>query len=136
MARVLLGWELGGNRGHAEPLKALATALIADGHYVVIAAKEPARFAGFEACVVMQAPIWPGLMGIAPASGPAPAANMGDILVGLGISMPGTFASLIRSWDAVLTGLRPDVVIADYAPALACATRANPGRSLYGPVCP
>jgi rhamnosyltransferase subunit B len=125
MARILLGWELGGNRGHAEPLKALASALTDDGHSVVIAAKEPARFSVFSLCTVMQAPIWPGLLGAAPAQGPIPPANMADILFSLGLSLPGAFASLIRSWDAILGHVRPDVVIADYAPALACATRGR-----------
>jgi len=32
MATVLLGWELGGNYGHVNQLKALSKRLIQDGH--------------------------------------------------------------------------------------------------------
>jgi rhamnosyltransferase subunit B len=132
MARVLLGWELGGNRGHSVPLKALVKALIADGHDVVIAAQQPAQFVDLEDVTVLQAPIWPGLIGAAPEPRPIPPVNMGDILVGLGLSVPGAMTSLIRAWDSILLHVRPDIVIADYAPALSCATRARIRTISYG----
>jgi UDP:flavonoid glycosyltransferase YjiC (YdhE family) len=121
----MLGWELGGNRGHAEALKAIALALIADGHDPVIAAKEPLRFTGFDACPVMQAPIWPGMLVPVAAHRPGPPVSMADILTGLGILLPGALASLIRSWDAVFGAFRPDVVIGDFAPALFTAARGR-----------
>jgi rhamnosyltransferase subunit B len=132
MARILLGWELGGNRGHSVPLKALAKALQADGHEIVIAAQQPAQFVDLEEVTVLQAPIWPGLIGAAPAPGPIPPVNMADILMGLGLSVPGALTSLIRAWDAILRQVRPDVVIADYAPALCCATRGRVRTMSYG----
>jgi rhamnosyltransferase subunit B len=123
MARILLGWELGSNRGHSMPLKALAKALQDDGHTVTIAAQQPAQFVDLIAIPIFQAPIWPGLLGVAPDSGPIPPVNMADILMSLGLSVPGALAGLIRAWEAILSQVRPDVVIADYAPALSCATR-------------
>ena len=125
MARVLLGWELGGNRGHSVPLKALARALQDDGHDVVIAAQQPAQFVNLTSVTVLQAPIWPGLLGTAPQQGPIPPVNMGEILIGLGLSVPGALTGLIRAWDAIIRQVRPDVVIADYAPALSCTTRGR-----------
>jgi rhamnosyltransferase subunit B len=132
MARVLLGWELGANRGHWVPLKALAKALQDDGHEVVVAAEQPAQFVDLTDIPVLQAPIWPGLLGAAPAPGLIPPVNMADILMGLGLSVPGVLTGLIRAWEAILSHIRPDVVIADYAPALSCATRGRIRTISYG----
>jgi rhamnosyltransferase subunit B len=132
MARVLIGWELGGNRGHSVAAIALTKALQEDGHTVIIAAQQPVQFVNVTGVTVLQAPIWPGLIGATPATGPTPPANMADILIGLGLSVPGALTSLIRGWEAILRQACPDVVIADYAPALLCAARKRVRTISYG----
>jgi rhamnosyltransferase subunit B len=132
MARILLGWELGSNRGHSIPLIVLAKALEADGHEIVIAAQQPVQFVDLQNIAAMQAPIWPGLLGAAPDAGTILPINMNDILIGLGLSVPGALTSMIRAWDSILVDAKPDVVIADYAPALCCATRDRIRTISYG----
>jgi hypothetical protein len=48
-------------------------------------------------------------------------ATMGDILAVLGLGDPGVADALIGAWDRLLAAIRPDLVIAEFAPALAMA---------------
>ena len=87
MAHVLLGWEFGGNQGHAMALAAMAAALRKRGHRISFALQRvdaiaPERLEGAE---VWPAPVTPRLL------------------------------------DAI----RPDLVIADYAPFLLNAARGR-----------
>ena len=72
-----------------------------------------------------QAPLWPRLLVNVTRTGGAPVATMGDVLARLGLDRPDTLAALIGGWDAILTAFRPDVVVADFAPALLCAARGR-----------
>ncbi|ODU21910.1 MAG: hypothetical protein ABS87_04145 [Sphingomonas sp. SCN 67-18] len=72
-----------------------------------------------------QAPLWPRLLVNAARPGGAPVATMGDILVRLGLDRPETLAALIGGWDSILSAVRPDVVVADFAPALLMAARGR-----------
>jgi hypothetical protein len=122
MAKVLIGWELGANRGHLTRMMRYAGPLQAAGHEVVVASQRIDGLTGDGfAGRVWQAPLWPRLLTwTATTQAPAPQ-TMGDILARLGLDQPGTLAALIGGWEAILSAERPDVVIAEYAPALLMA---------------
>ena len=126
MARILLGWELGANRGHLVRLGNLARRLAAAGHDVAIAAQRLSRAFDFpDGATLWQAPVWPRLLSNVGALGGAFPNTMGDILVRVGLDSDDALPSLIQGWDAILAAVRPDVVVADFAPALLCAARGR-----------
>ena len=127
MANVLLGWELGSNRGHVKPLLDLGTALEARGDTVAYALQQVDALSGFvpRSAVIMQAPLWPRLLKTV-TQPPAPTtATMGDILARIGLVEPGTLSSMIAGWDALISMFKPDLVVGDFAPALSCAARGR-----------
>jgi rhamnosyltransferase subunit B len=127
MARILIGWELGSHRGHAEAIRLIAAALLEAGHDVALALQQLDAL-GLERdprLTLWQAPLWPRLLANRVQSHQRPAATMGDILARLGLDTPGVFAALIAGWDAIFAHVKPDVVIADFAPALLTAARGR-----------
>jgi len=126
MARYLLGWELGANRGHLVRMADIARRLVAEGHEVVIAAQRISRDFDLPPQVQLwQAPVWPRLLGnVGALGGPVPN-TIGDILVRLGLDIPGTLPALVQAWRQMLDAIRPDAVAADFAPALLCAARGR-----------
>ncbi len=127
MARVLIGWELGANRGHVERLRLFAARLLDDGHEVAMALQQVDSL-GLERDArlsLWQAPIWPRLLVNAAQDHARPVATLGDILARLGLDRPGCLAAMIAGWDAIFAAFRPDIVIADYAPALLAAARGR-----------
>jgi hypothetical protein len=133
MARILLGWELGANRGHWVRLSEIARRLADQGHEVALAMQQLSR--GFDLpdrVTQWQAPVWPRLLGsVGPMGGPAPN-TMGDILVRMGLDSDETLPALIRGWDAIFAAFRPDAVVADFAPALLCAARGRFSTLIVG----
>lgn len=126
MSKFLLGWELGANRGHLVRMADLARRLTAEGHEVVIATQRLNRDFDLPADVQLwQAPIWPRLLGnVGALGGPMPN-TMGDILVRVGLDIPGTLPVLVQAWRQVVEAVRADAVAADFAPALLCAARGR-----------
>lgn len=125
MARVLIGWELGGNRGHLARIAPVAAMLRAAGHEVALALQHvdalgPDRDTRM---ILFQAPLWPGLIFPTPLT--APVSTLTDILCRVGLDRPGVLAAMVSAWDAILAGWRPDIVIAEFAPALLCAARGR-----------
>lgn len=133
MARFLLGWELGANRGHLVRLATIARQLAAQGHEVAVAAQRLSRAFDFpKATTLWQAPVWPRLLGnVGALGGPMPN-TMGDILVRLGLDDEATLPVLVEGWDSILSAVRPDAVVADFAPALLCAARGRLPTLLVG----
>jgi rhamnosyltransferase subunit B len=127
MARILLGWELGANRGHIERLLPITKRLLDQGHEVALALQQ-IDCAGLERdprITLWQAPIWPRLLINNMQDNSRRVATMGDILAQLGLDRPGCLAAMICGWDAIFAAFRPDVIVADYAPALLCAARGR-----------
>jgi rhamnosyltransferase subunit B len=127
VARVLIGWELGAGRGHVARLIPVISSIVDAGHDVALAPQRidtlgPMRDARV---TLFQAPLWPGLLA---SVGVRPAANVStliDILCRLGLGDAGTLAALISGWDTLLAAWQPDIVIAEFAPALLCAARGR-----------
>ncbi|RJF90710.1 glycosyl transferase-like UDP-glucuronosyltransferase [Sphingomonas cavernae] len=123
MACILLGWELGANRGHVVRLAEIAARLMADGHSVHAALQNVDGAVDIlpDGVVLWQGPVWPRLLvNVSRLTGP-PVATMADILARLGLDRSESLAGLIHAWDSLLRAIDPDIVIADFAPALLCA---------------
>ena len=127
MARILFGWELGANRGHIERLLPMAKRLLDQGHEVALALQQ-IDCAGLDRdprIALWQAPVWPRLLINNMQDGSRRVATMGDILAQLGLDRPGCLAPMVSGWDSHFAAFKPDVVVADYAPALLTAARGR-----------
>ena len=126
--RILLGWQIGENRGHVARLDALGRALRRGSHALVWAVSridllDGVALAGEPA---FQAPRWPGQHPVVIASQkPRAHRSMADTMADLGLGRAGAFGQLLRGWDAILAATRPDVLFADFAPALIAASRGR-----------
>lgn len=123
MARVLIGWELGANRGHVHKINLIAKRLLADGHRIDFALQQiDANGPEIDPRIgLWQAPVWPRLLIGQTQRHNTPSLSMGDILGRVGLDRPGALSAMIRGWDAILGAVCPDLVIADFAPALLMA---------------
>ncbi|SFR86932.1 hypothetical protein [Sphingomonas jatrophae] len=119
MARVLLGWELGGGRGHHVKLIAAGQRLQALGHEPIYVVQQ---LEGWPAGVELwQAPLWPVQLSAYARPVAAPPATMGDIFAALGVGEAGAPMRVIAAWDRLLAAIRPDAVVAEFAPGLLLA---------------
>lgn len=130
MARVLIGWELGAGNGHVARLITVAAELKRRGHQPVLAVQNIAAFPDDHE--VWQAPLWPALLSARGRGRRISPASFGDILVALGLDEPGALPAILRSWDRMLTAIAPDVVAAEFAPALLMAARGRVPTLLFG----
>src|ERR1700712_2068030 len=110
MARVLIGWELGANRGHISRIAPVAAKLRALGHEVAFALQQvDALGASRDTSIpIFQAPLWPRLLASAAAPPRGNVSTMIDILSRLGLDKPGTLAAVMSGWDAILEAWKPD----------------------------
>jgi rhamnosyltransferase subunit B len=127
--KVLLAWELGGGRGHIRILGWAADSLRQRGYEPVFAVREHDVVDTIQASIknaaCLQAPIWPAFRDYAIANTPGTQASFADIIGDLGLRMPDAVASMVRGWQALVESVRPEAVVADFAPAclLACRDR-------------
>jgi hypothetical protein len=70
---------------------------------------------------VWQAPLWPGQLTTLARRAATTPATMGDILAVLGLGEPGVAEALIGAWARILMAVRPDIIVAEFAPALSMA---------------
>lgn len=127
MARILFGWELGANRGHIERLLPIARRLLDKGHAVAFALQQIDSVGTDhdERIGLWQAPVWPRLLVNNLQDKNRRIATMGDILAQLGLDRAGCLASMVRGWDNIFNAVSPDLVIADYAPAMLVAAQGR-----------
>lgn len=120
MAKVLLGWELGSGLGHIGKLMPLANALHRLGHTPVLALArvEDTRAvwgsSGFE---VIGAPRFKH-----PGVSPGTVENKrtyADVLIEFGNFTVDRLVTMGRAWQRILSEVKPDLVICDFAPNLA-----------------
>ncbi|MDQ8757525.1 glycosyl transferase-like UDP-glucuronosyltransferase [Sphingosinicella sp. LHD-64] len=127
MARILIGWELGANRGHAVHLAGLSRLLRGHGHEVVLAVRrlDVMHAQQVSDIAIWQAPVSPRMLaGNVMRHGGAPA-GLADILARIGIDDALIVTSMIAAWRQLLAATRADLVIADYAPFLLPAARGR-----------
>ncbi|MCY7270617.1 MAG: glycosyl transferase-like UDP-glucuronosyltransferase [Sphingomonas bacterium] len=127
MARVLIGWELGANRGHAVRLAELGTSLRGAGHEVAFAVQRIDALSAGEAggSAVWQAPVSPRMLVSGARRAEVPATGMADIIARLGMDERGIVAAMVGGWRNLFGAIRPDLVIAEYAPFLLLAARGT-----------
>ncbi|NJD86713.1 MAG: glycosyltransferase family 1 protein [Betaproteobacteria bacterium] len=121
--RVLFGWEIGENNGHLRPYLSLLEGLAGQGWEVAVAQRNTSVAAGELARLgfpVFQAPVCMNqFSGI--ASEPA---SHAEIYLGFGFAHAETLTGLVGGWRAILSTWRPDLVIANYAPAFLLAAHS------------
>jgi hypothetical protein len=125
LKRVLLAWELGAGLGHVMTLRRVARPLAMAGVGVTAVVKDlsAGRVLAEAGIGVVLAPIWPVRpYGEAPRR-PVSSATFIDSLAGFGLADPVVLSSLIAAWRQLFALARPNLVIADYAPAAALAAR-------------
>jgi UDP:flavonoid glycosyltransferase YjiC (YdhE family) len=127
MKTVLLAWELGGGLGHVMTLGRLAARLRHLGVRLVLAAKD-VHAAGrlqSDGVEVIQAPLWPSASMSAADVARTSSATMGDILCTAGLADPDKLSSLLDAWSVEFARIKPDLVVADLAPAASLAARGR-----------
>jgi UDP:flavonoid glycosyltransferase YjiC (YdhE family) len=120
---ILFAWELGLGAGHLANIRRIAARLKPHASRIIAAVPDPAAASGLRGLcdAIIAAPGWPpASKRHAPSS-----ATLNDILSARGLADLGTLRHLLLSWDEILRRVRPDLVIADLAPAAALATRGR-----------
>jgi hypothetical protein len=117
-----MAWELGGGLGHVGRLKPLAKEALRRGHRVTLSLRDltltQALLSDLDA-PLFQAPVWlHQVHGI-----PAPQISLAEILQGCGYLSVNTLRGLLKGWLSLFQSLKPDFVLADYAPAALLAAR-------------
>ncbi|MEZ6061199.1 MAG: hypothetical protein R3C19_12615 [Planctomycetaceae bacterium] len=123
MARVLMGWELGGGLGHVARLLPIARELRQAGHQPWFVVKRPESasllFEGDE-FPVSQAPPFPAFRSM-DANDTFRAETYADILRVHGFADHDALANGLAAWDRVFCELRPSLIVCDHAPRLCLA---------------
>lgn len=112
--KVLLGWELGGGQGHIQRLAQLARMLELQGFEPVFALKSY-KFEGIK---------FPWQIVFAPRLtllGGGDSYTFTDILENFGFGNADLLQFYLHSWRYVLEEVKPNLIIADHAPALVLA---------------
>ena len=121
MKRVLFGWELGANLGHAKPLACIAGALSNADTDLFVAARDlmNARiaFRGVNA-QLLQAPVWPSHRHLGSQTSEA---NYLDVLAEIGFADPAKLAAVVGGWIALFDLVQPDALVVDHSPGLLLA---------------
>jgi UDP:flavonoid glycosyltransferase YjiC (YdhE family) len=127
MKTVLLAWEFGAGTGHAVALRRYAARLRPHGVRLIAAVRNDTAVEGLLdlGVAILQAPLWPGVWLTPDQRKMASSATMTDILAEAGLLDEAAFVEVIRQWDDIFGAVRPDVVVGDYAPALALTARGR-----------
>jgi UDP:flavonoid glycosyltransferase YjiC (YdhE family) len=117
---ILFAWELGRGLGHLMSMRRVAIALKAHGFHLVAAVPDPAAARLLHGVFdeMIAAPSWPRDAG---AAALASSATLNDILAIAGLGDTQVVHRLLAAWDALFKHIRPDLVIADFAPAAGLA---------------
>lgn len=126
MRTYLFTWEIGQGFGHIFKLLLIARELKAQGSKIVFALRD-VRTAGDmlrkEGMEVLQAPTHPDQF--FPSNGPQPQ-SMADVLAIFGFANKKNLAGLAAAWHSLISLVKPDVVVANYAPlSLLCAKQVG-----------
>lgn len=119
--RFLHAWELGAGLGHLGVFSPLARQLTGRGHEVTLAARETAtvdEVARDLRLRVVQAPF------LSESAAGAPPLSYSDILTRYGLAKPAVLRGHVAAWRGLFELTRPQLLIADHAPAALVAARS------------
>lgn len=125
--KTLFAWEIGGNLGHIAKYLPLLRQLRQRGHELLFASKElelAQRLLAPEGIAHVQAPLVTRFTGRIREP-----ASFADILAEIGFADADALAGLLSGWRTLFELFKPDVLVAEYAPAAQFAAR------LYGVPC-
>jgi UDP:flavonoid glycosyltransferase YjiC (YdhE family) len=124
---VLFAWELGTGRGHLEMIRLMAGRLQARGLRTVAAIPDPAAAAALRhSCAeVIAGPAWPLSSQTKGERARRSSATLNDILSSAGIADAVATRRLLAEWGRILQEVRPDLVVAEFAPMAALAARGR-----------
>jgi UDP:flavonoid glycosyltransferase YjiC (YdhE family) len=141
MARVLVAWEFGGGMGHLTGVVALAVELLHRGHAVALAVPQPERarpllrerLADPGRVDLLQGIGWSAFqeVGGRPA-GQVPTLTLADVMMLFGWDDPKNIGPRMRAWENLVAGWKPDLAIADFAPALRLAMQGRLPMAMMG----
>ena len=120
MSRILLAWELGGNYGHLSKLLPLARLLRQRGHEPLFAVRDLA------VASAMIGKEFPFLQTPRPSEAirqPREPVSYADILAGAGFGTKDSLDGMLHAWRGLFDLIRPDVVVAQFAPMAIVAAR-------------
>jgi rhamnosyltransferase subunit B len=129
MARILLGWELGNGIGYARRLAAIAGRLAAQGHEPVLALRDPKALADPVHSVV-QAPVVVGRL--RPGTQSFLPAGFADLIACNGFGFADHLSEILKGWRSLIDQVRPELVVAEYAPSLVLAAWRRTPTVLIG----
>jgi UDP:flavonoid glycosyltransferase YjiC (YdhE family) len=125
MKTVLFAWEHGGGFGHIANLGRFAALLKDCEIRPVFVLKDPKAADLLEAdAKILQAPPWPAAASDENRSYRS-TVTMHDQLASAGLADEQGLRSLLQAWDAILTTVDPDLIVADYAPAASMMARGR-----------
>jgi UDP:flavonoid glycosyltransferase YjiC (YdhE family) len=116
-------------------MRLVARALMDRGHEVVMSLRdvvEPAAFLKDETYPIIQGPHWSRPAPKNARGQPFAAATFSDILAVGGFSDADALTAMLRAWDSLIDVVRPDLVVAEYAPLLALAAHGRVPAVLFG----
>jgi hypothetical protein len=124
---VLLAWELGGGIGHVMLLARLAARLQRSNLRLVAVIKTPEAAAVLAArgIEIIAAPRWPSASISPEKIAQTSSATMGDILATAGLADAQGVRQLLSAWDQIFLRLKPDLVVANLAPAATIVARGR-----------
>lgn len=134
MKVVLFAWELGGGFGHIASIRRYAQRLAAHDVRMVAAVRRPklAQALADIGVKILQAPPWPEASFTPKEHAATSSATLGDSLASAGLADVDAMSAVLRGWTEILQSVSPDLVIADYAPAAALASRGRVPLMLVG----
>lgn len=127
MKTVLFAWELGAGIGHVTSMSSFAARL--RRHDIRLCAAvanldsaQVLRDAGVE---TLQAPLWPVASFTAAERATQSSVSMSDLLAYCGLADEQAVRAMLRAWDDILKAVRPDLIVADYAPIASLTARGR-----------
>ncbi len=134
MKTVLFAWELGGGFGHIAGMRRYAARLAAHGVRMVAAVRNPgmAQVPADIGVEVLRAPPWPEASFTQKQYAATSSATLGDSLASAGLADAAALNHVLAQWIKIFQSVKPDLVVADYAPAAALVARRRVPLMLVG----
>lgn len=134
MAKILVGWELGSERGHVALIAPVVHELCQRGHDVSVAVKNLTAISGLrwdrKLVRVFQAPVWPPT---APGQFQPMSQTVGDDLSSVtGICIAEQVQLRAQAWANLIDVFDVDLVLAESAPTLLLAARRRCRALAFG----